>query len=182
MKLILLNFFIILMMSSKTLYAFDYDPLLIRAQASIFPKIVLLDKDLDKKVLEDKIVISILHGDGEYQVANEIKALIEKQYKKNLGKSRLEINIVDYEAFDDIAMSTAYFILKGASLYRDKVTAYAASKQRLVFCYDYKDFDNNALVSVLVREKTYIYLNKKAIHDYDIKFLPLFYKIVKVIE
>lgn len=182
MNKLFLKIFLIYISSIGSSYAFDYDPLLIRAQASIFPKIVLLDKDLDKKVMENKVVISILYGSGELKVAQEIKSLIENQYKRNLGKSSLQINVVEYEKFDDNTISTAYFILKGAALYRDKVTAHAASKKRLVFSYDYKDFENNALVSVLVREKTYIYLNKKAIHDYDIKFLPLFYKIVKVIE
>ncbi len=182
MNKIILKIFLVLILVSKQAFAFDYDPLLIRAQASIFPKIILLDKDLDKKVMENKVVISILHGNGEYEIALNIKSLIEGQYKKNLGKNELKINVLDYRKFDDSTVSTAYFILKGASTYREQVTAHAASKNRVVFSYDYKDFESNALISVLVREKTYIYLNKNAIHDYDIKFLPLFYKIVKVIE
>lgn len=164
-------------------WSYEYDPLLMRAQASIFPKIILLDKDLSKKIDENKVVISILYGTNEESVAEKLKGLIRDQYKTNLGKRELEIRNVGFDDFDEESnVSTAYILLKGAGEQRNKVTRAAVSKKRLVFCYDYQDFENNALVSVLMKEKTYIYLNKSAIHDYDIKFLPLFYKIVKVIE
>ena len=162
--------------------AFDYDPLLMRAQASIFPKIILLDKDLDNKLKGNQVIIEILHTSQEKDIATTIKSLIEKQYKSNLGEKKLVINLNEFGSFDTNNTVTAYFILKGTSKSHNEITLHAAGNHRLVFSYDYKDFDNNALVSILMKEKTYIYLNKSAIHNYDIKFLPLFYKIVKVIE
>ena len=173
---------LLLLLLSFQVKAYDYDPLLMRAQASIFPKIILLDKDLKQKLASDQVVISILYSASEKDTAVKLKDLIEKQYKHNLGKQKLTIDLIDFNNFNESSTSTAYFLLKGADKYHNKVTAHAAKKQRLAFSYDYKDFKTNALVSVLMKEKTYIYLNKSAIHDYDIKFLPLFYKIVKVIE
>ena len=38
------------------------------------------------------------------------------------------------------------------------------------------------LVSLLMKEKTYIYLNKRAVNRYAIRFMPAFYKIVRVQE
>ncbi len=181
LKRLLLVMFVISCFS-KQVYAYDYDPLLMRAQATIFPKIILLDKNLEQKVDDNKVVVSVLYGAGERQAAEKIRTLINEQYKNNLGRRELDVRLIDYAQFHEDYPSTAYFLLKGAREQRDKVTRYASSQKRLVFCYDYRDFENNALVSVLMKEKTYIYLNKSAIHDYDIKFLPLFYKIVKVIE
>ncbi len=182
MKKLFLLSLLILSSISLSVKAYDYDPLLMRAQASIFPKIILLDKNLDEKIKQDQVIITILYGKGEKKVAEEIKNLIHKQYLNNLGKKSLTVDVVAFDKFDQGNSSTAYFLLKGGESQRNMVTAHAASNKRLVFSYDYKDFQNNALVSVLMKEKTYIYLNKSAIHDYDIKFLPLFYKIVKVIE
>lgn len=162
--------------------AFDYDPLLMRAQASIFPKIILLDKDLENKINNNEVIIEVLHSAHEKNAALKIKELIEKQYKNNLGKSKLTVKFRDFESFDGAGEITAYIMLRGTRESHNKVTSFAASQQRLVFSYDHKDFENNSLISMLMKEKTYIYLNKPAIHDYDIKFLPLFYKIVKVIE
>ncbi len=182
MSRIFLVFSLFLISLSKTALAYDYDPLLMRAQASIFPKIILLDKELDRKVMLDQIVIHVVYGRHEKNVAMDIKALIQNQYENNLGKRRLKVDLISFDMFHESDVATAYFILKGARDQRDQVTEFAAKQQRLVFSYDYKDFESNALVSVLMKEKTYIYLNKSAIHDYGIKFLPLFYKIVKVIE
>ena len=181
-KILKLLILLILLGFSVQLRAYEYDPLLMRAQASIFPKIILLDKDLDSKVENEQVLIEILHSIKEKSVALKIKQLIEQQYKNNLGNKKLAVKLNEFEKFDSKNVATAYFILKGENKIHNKVTAHAAGRQRLVFSYDYKDFESNSLVSVLMKEKTYIYLNKSAIHDYDIKFLPLFYKIVKVIE
>ena len=163
-------------------YAYDYDPLLLRAQASIFPKIIMLDKDVDKKVESGQLVVLIMHSSQEKSIAIKFKDLIKQQYKNKLGKKELIINLLAFEDFKYSRVVTAYFLLKGPEESHAQVTRQAANNNRLVFSYDYKDFNKNSLVSVLMKEKTYIYLNKNAIHDYDIKFMPLFYKIVKVVE
>jgi len=162
--------------------AYDYDPLLMRAQATIFPKIILLDKDINEKHDDGNIAIVILHAKQESAVAENLKGLIFLKYMNHLGKNKLTVETVDFDSFDQEKVATAYFLLKGTNEIHEKITSHAASKKRLVFSYDYKDFTNNALISILMKEKTYIYLNKQAIHSYDINFLPLFYKIVKVIE
>lgn len=180
-----LNFILLLLLfflSGKQLYAYNYDPLLMRAQASLFPKIILLDKDLDKKISASQIILTILYSTKDHDSAQYIKDLIEAQYQHNLGNKQLIVNLSDFDNFNDSSNATAYFLLKSTASAHNKITLHASKQKRLVFCYDYKDFDSNALISVLMKEKTYIYLNKSAIHDYDIKFLPLFYKIVKVIE
>jgi len=162
--------------------AYDYDPLLMRAQATMFPKIILLDKDINDKHDDGNITILILHAKQESAVAENLKDLIVQQYTNHLGKNNLTVESVDFDNFDQERVATAYFLLKGTKEIHEKITTHAASKKRLVFSYDYKDFTNNALISILMKEKTYIYLNKQAIHSYDINFIPLFYKIVKVIE
>ncbi len=185
MKLIR-NILTCFLLFSLTSYAYTqeykYDPLLMRAQASIFPKIILLDNDLDKKTDNDQVVISIVHSSHEKNIALQLKEIIQKQYKSRLGKLKLAIELIEFEHFDETNIATAYILLKGTEQQLNKVATHAAKRQRLSFGYDYKDFESNLLVSVQLKEKIYIYLNKTAIHDYDIKFMPLFYKIVKVIE
>jgi len=170
------------LMMSLQVYGLEYDPLLIRAQASIFPKIILLDKDISSKSGGDGVVIEVLHTASDVIVANKVKQLIENQYGGKLGNKKMVIKLVDFSLFNATTVATAYFVLKGESDYQSSVASHASENNRLVFSYDYRDFSNNVLMSVLMKEKTYIYLNKSAIHSYGINFQPLFYKIVKVIE
>lgn len=153
-----------------------------RAQASMFPKIILLDKDIENKAVGDEVKIEILHMKKDAMVAKRVKGLIENKYKNKLGSKTLIIELIDFSSFNFSTVATAYIVLKGDSDYHSSVTDFASKHNRLVFGYDYRDFSNNVLVSVLMKEKTYIYLNKSAIHSYGINFQPLFYKIVKVIE
>ena len=172
----------ILLISSISAMAAEYDPLLLRTQATIFPKIILLDKDLENKIASNEIIISIVYSSEDKSNAELLKNLMLEQYAENLGNKKLTINLHNSEIPDTSNPSTAYFIMQGNPDAHEKITSFAARHKRVCFSYNYKDFKNNALISILIKEKTYIYLNKEAIQDYDIKFLPMFYNIVKVLE
>lgn len=183
MKLLLRLFFICLTGAmAANAAAGSVDPLLLRAQAAIFPKIVLLDKDLSEKTTGNVIVIKIVHAPGEKENALEMRQLIEAEYRNNLGGNQLRVETLPFDEFDGQAPATAYILMSGPAAIHQKITQYASGHRRVVFSYDYKDMKNNSLVSLLMKEKTYIYLNKSAMQQYDIRFLPLFYKIVKVLE
>lgn len=183
MKLLLRLIFVLLsglMVSNAA--AGDTDPLLLRAQAAIFPKIILLDKDLGEKTAANVVVIKIVHASAGKESALEMRRLIEKEYQNNLGGNPLRVETLSFEEFDGQAPATAYILMSGPASLHQKITQYASGLRRVVFSYDYKDMKNNSLVSLLMKEKTYIYLNKGAMQQYDVRFLPLFYKIVKVLE
>lgn len=160
----------------------NVDPLLLRAQAVIFPKIILLDRDLSEKTAANVVLIKIIHAAAEKADALEMRQMIEKEYQNNLGGNPLRVDVVSFEDFNSQDPATAYILMSGPTALHQKITQFASAQRRVVFSYDYKDMKNNALISLLMKEKTYIYLNKGAMQQYDIRFLPLFYKIVKVLE
>ena len=170
-----------LMMAVCRSWADTYDPLLLRAQASIFPKIVLLDQDLDKKTPGDEVVITIVSTRHDPHIAQQLRKLIEDKYRGKLGNKILIVNVTTFEKFNKNTLSTAYIILHGPESLIEGVVSYASSHERIVFSYSYSSFIYNSLVSLHVKEKTYVYLNKSAIQVYGIKFLPVFYKITKLI-
>lgn len=166
----------------RVVLAGSADPLLLRAQATIYPKVVLLDKDLSEKTTGNTVVIKIVHQTSDRDDALTMRNLIENEYRHNLGGNPLRIDTVTYDEFDAQEVATAYILMSGPASAHQKITQHASSHRRVVFSYDYKDMKNNSLVSLLMKEKTYIYLNKGAMQQYDVRFLPLFYKIVKVLE
>ena len=162
--------------------AITYDPLLLRAQASMFPKIILLDQQVANKTRDGRITISIVSTEEDLLVAQEFKDAIENKYNNKLGSNALVVNVIMFKEFDSNVLSTAYIVLNGSGLMYQSVVNHASKNDRIVFSYGYADFDKNSLISLLVKEKTYIYLNKSAVKLYDIKFLSAFYKIAKIIE
>lgn len=174
--------FIMLMAVVCRSWADTYDPLLLRAQASIFPKIILLDQDLNRKTPGDEVVLTIVSMDRDLYIAQQLSELMADKYGSRLGNKKLTVKITTFEDFDENAMATSYIVLHGPESSIKKVVSHASSRGRIVFSYSFSSFIYQALVSVYVKEKTYIYLNKSAVQLYGIKFLPVFYKITKIIE
>ncbi|MFC1589054.1 hypothetical protein ACFL3P_02160 [Pseudomonadota bacterium] len=158
-----------------------YDPLLLRAQASIYPKIVLLDQDLVKKMRNGNVVITIVSTHDDASVANELKENILAKYANRLGDNPLDVNVATFGDIDQLEPATAYIVMQADKSSFEKVVAYASSNERIVFSYSYTNLKNDALISLLVKEKTYIYVNKSTVKTYGINFLPVFYKIIKLI-
>ena len=70
---------ILLALFTQAGHTADYDPLLLRTQASIFPKIILLDRDIESKISENEIIISIVHTENDHADATILKKLMEKK-------------------------------------------------------------------------------------------------------
>ncbi|MCK4705474.1 MAG: hypothetical protein KAT90_08350 [Gammaproteobacteria bacterium] len=173
---------IILVMLSCRAWAETYDPLLIRAGSSIYPKIILLDKGLSEKTPDNEITITVVSTDQDSDVALQLMYLIKEKYMNGLGSNKLKVNVTTFNDFKGGSLATAYIVLQGSKEGYKNVISYASSHNRIVFSYSYTDFIKNSLISLLVKEKTYIYLNKSAVKLYNIKFMPVFYEIIKIIE
>ena len=173
---------IMLVLVSCRAWSDGYDPLLLRAQASIFPKIVLLDKDISKKTTGDKVVFTIVYKEQDKKVAHQFKDLIKDKYRSSLGNKGMVINLTTFEDFDYASNASAYILLQGPKDLFKKVVSHASINNRILFSYSYTDFKYDALISLYVKEKTYIYLNKSSVKLYDISFSPIFYKIAKIVE
>lgn len=162
--------------------ALGVDPLLLKAQASIFPKIMLLDTSISNKTQDNKLVFSIVHTQKESSNANRLKEIIEAEHQDSLGELSLEVRLNDIEEFNTKTKAAAYYVFNASSPKMKKVIMHAKKMHRICFGYNYQEFDHNILISLFVKERTYIYLNKSALHEYGIKFTPIFYRIAKVVE
>lgn len=177
----LLIIFIMLLIESRAL-ADAYDPLLLRAQASIFPKIILLDKDLDYKLINNTIIITIVSMERDIDASGDLQKYILLKHGDTLGNKKLIVNTITYKEFNPDDKATSYILLKGSEELLKSIIDHASKNKNIVFSYKYTDFKYNSLISLLVKEKTYIYFNKSAIPLYGIRFSPVFYKITKLIE
>lgn len=163
-------------------WATTYDPLLLRAQSSIFPKIVLLDKDVAIKSPDNEVLITVVSMKQDVSIAQQLQSTIKEKYGDHLGDKKLIINMVAFEDIEKAPLATAYIVLQGSRADYEGVVSIASANNRIVFSYSYTDFEYKPLISLYVKEKTYIYVNKSSLQLYDIKFLPVFYKLTKIVE
>ncbi|QSZ42314.1 hypothetical protein GJV85_09405 [Sulfurimonas aquatica] len=170
---------LLLLTLSLQVFALEYNSLTLRAQADIFPKIILLDKAIQEKASNDNILtLAIIHSTDEKDDALNFKNMIEKKFNAKLGSYIFQIVLHNSDESQLRDASSYYFLsLKGSN--KQEILKKAMSTNKICFSYDSKDFTNQSLISLILKEKTYIYLNKSALTHYGIKFVPIFYKIVK---
>lgn len=172
--LLLLTFFQIF------LFGYEYDELTLKAQATVFPKLILLDQDISKKLVDDKVVFSIVYQDGDQIEAQKVKSFIDKQFGGTLGAYKLKVIIESYEKVQKSNKSTAYYILNSEDSEMQKVAQIGIDHNLIVYTYDKYNFQNSILISLAIKDSTIIYLNKEMLKSYKINFVDALYQIVKL--
>ena len=105
------KFILIFLILSATAYGYSYNKILIKAQASVFPKILLLDKELDKKLIDNKIVFIIAYEEDDRDTAAYIQRLLLQHYRNFLSTHRFETKIVEFSKISHYTEATAIYAL-----------------------------------------------------------------------
>jgi hypothetical protein len=79
--------FLLLVLLAIDMMALSVDPLLLQAQASVFPKIMLLDNAISNKIKANRLVLDIVHTDAQTASATKLKSVIDTEYNNRLGPS-----------------------------------------------------------------------------------------------
>jgi len=162
-------------------YSYSYNDILLKAQASIFPKVILLDKKLDTKLIDGKIIYTIVYEESDYSTALEINKLIDKKYKGYFDKYMYEINLVEFSALSNSTKASAIYILNTDNHIK-KIIDIASKKGIITFSYDIKNLKKGLLFSLMIEKSTILYLNKENLHLQNIEFVDSLLQMVKFVE
>jgi len=177
MKKILLLLFIFINLA----YGYTYDNLLLKAQASIFPKIIMLDKKLESKLVDGKIIYTIVYEKDDYETALEIEKFIDEKYNGHINDYLYKINLVEFSHLTKETQTSAIYSLNSEKQIK-KVAEVARQKGVVTFSYDIDNLKNGLLFSLVLEKSTVLYCNKNNLHSQDISFVDSLYRIVKFIE
>lgn len=166
---------------SQLLFAYNYDDLLFKAQASIFPKIMLLDKKIKNKLVQNKIIFTVVYDKEDYQTALHVKKYIDNKYKGHFDKYPYEVNLVDFAHLDIKTPASAFYVLKSSEANIKKVAKIAREKGAITFSYDIENLKEGLLFSLLIEKSTIIYMNKENLRN-NVDFVSFLYQMVKFID
>lgn len=168
-------FFLIL---SATLYAHTYNKMLIKAQALIFPKILLLDKKLNQKMIDNKIVFIIAYEKGDHATATSIQNIVSEHYKDFLSLHILETKIMEFTEISKETKATAIYALNSDTKVNN-LSKICSSKGIVSFSYDINNLKNGLMFSLALEKDTVLYLNKENLNKHTTDFVDSLYEIVK---
>ncbi len=162
-------------------YGYNYDNLLLKAQASIFPKIMLLDKKLENKLVDGKIVYTIVYEKNDYNTALEINKFIDENYKGHFNEYAYKINLVEFSDLSSMTQASAVYTLN-SDKHIKKVADFAKEKGIVAFSYDVKNLKTGLLFSLVLEKSTVLYMNKENLYIQKIDFVDSLLQMVKFIE
>lgn len=162
-------------------FAYNYDDVLLKAQASIFPKIMLLDKKLSSKLVDGKIVYTIIYDKSDYLTAVEIKDFINTKFKGHLDKYAYKINLVEFDNFSYTTEASAIYVLK-LDKYIKQIADIARAKGVISFSYDINNLRQGLMFSLSIEKSTVLYLEKENLYTNHVDFVDSLLQMVKFVD
>jgi len=162
-------------------FAYNYDDVLLKAQASIFPKIMLLDKKVEEKLIGGEIVYTIVYDKYDYDKALEVGKYINENYKGYFDKYRYKINFVDVLEFSGKTEASAIYVLNVEKEIQ-KVADIAKKKGIISFSYDISNLKEGLMFSLVIEKSTVLYLKKENLQNKKVEFVDSLLQIVRFTE
>jgi len=175
-KIIFLYFFLV-----NIALGYNYDDILLKAQASIFPKIILLDKKVENKLIDGKIIYTIVYDNADYLTALAIEHFINKNFQGYLDSYEYKINLIELEDFTQKTQSSAIYVLN-LKEHVEEIGAIAKEKGIISFSYDINNLKKGLMFSLVIEKSTVLYLEKENLYTNKIDFVEALLQMVKFIE
>ena len=163
------------------LFASSYSPLLLRAQASIFPKLLLLAKEPEKLLVKGGIVFAIVYEDEDRESAFGLKTLMEQQYKGTIEGYPFKVILIQFTELNERLECSAVMALH-SDKYMDEPVKLAIKKKIVSFVADAVYLKEGYLFSLNLERSTVIYMNKPMLPYYGIEFSDTLYHVVRFFD
>jgi len=162
-------------------FGYNYDDIVLKAQASIFPKIILLDKKIQNKLIDGKIVYTIVYNKSDYNTALSIEKFINKNFQGSLDKYNYKVNLVEFEKFSIQTQASAVYVLN-LSEHIEKIAKVASEKGIISFSYDINNLKKGLMFSLVIEKSTVLYLKKEILFATKIEFVDALLQMVRFVE
>lgn len=167
----LLSFFLLLNVSATA----EMDKSLLLMESKVFPKIIMLDKNLPKKVdtASKTITIHVYYDKGFSKEAEAFASLMKKNFYGYNVKTLLSPRVLK-------SVPTAYVIV-GSKQYGMRVFDKIKNNKRIVFSL-YPNGVSYSVVTLQIGMKVVPLLNAKNLKIVGVEFNPIIYKVAKFYE
>lgn len=176
-----MRLWLLIVIIAMPIFGFNYNPLLLKAQASIFPKLFMLVKEPEKLLVDKDIVFAIIHESEGFESAWQLKNMIEEQYDGRLEGYPFRIVLKEYEKLDDTLQASAVIALHSEEFIH-KLAQLVIKKKIISFVGDAVHLKEGFLFSLNLERSTVIYMNKPMLPYYGVEFSDTLYHVVRFFD
>jgi len=169
----------LLFLIKSSLFGYNYDWVLLKAQANIYPKLIVLDNNVEEKLINNTVILTILYDPSDHQKAKELKEYINSLFHHKLQRFSFDVKLKEFSKLDEQTQATAFYALKAPPKDIKHAISIAQKKHLILFSYDLEDLKKGALISLYIDNQSTIYINNRVSKLYGIDFSDIFYTIAR---
>lgn len=159
--------------------AYKYNEFLLKTQVDLVPKILLLDKDLRKKIINNTITLAIVYETNDEERAKLLQKFLQRKYHKKLFDLNFHIKLINVDDFIKNPQNvTALYLLKLTPQHLKQLRAIIQKRGLYTFVYDKDDLRYGFLFSIDLQKRPIIFANKEVLKK-GFHFLPQLYTLVR---
>ena len=178
----MIRIFLFFILFIQSLFGYNYNDLLLKADATIFPKIMLMDKKIKTKLIDGELIYTIVYDKSDYETALHVKEYIEKTFKKRMDRYPYEVDLVEFSQLSTNTKASALYVLKSSVENIKKAADVAHKKGIISFSYDVNNLKYGLLFSLVPENSTILYLNKEYFYSKNIDFVDYLLSMVRFID
>lgn len=171
----------LVLLTRAALWAYQYDALLLKAQAKIYPKLLMLEEKMTP-ARKKPVRLLIVARREEIDTARELAAAIRSIYHDRINGIPFRVEATTFEKLPNAGGFDGLYLLKTDPKALRRAIRLADAKGAPTFVYDYRDLDEGALIALVIKAAPLIYFNKTALGPKGPSFIDNFYTLVRFIH
>jgi len=170
-----------LLLLPLTLFTFEINNSLLKVHATLFPKMILMDYNFEKKLCDETIVLALIYDQQDQKSAQLLKDEIEAKYHNRIYNHPLKIVLSSYkDALSKQLHATSYYLFPSYKKSIKALITLAAQEHSLTFTYRNTDLKLGAIISTEIAKRVKPIINIDALKREEISLRPILLKISKI--
>ncbi len=147
------------------------------------PKVIMLEKDIEKKIKNKTIHIAIAYEQSNYKDMKYLIQEILREHPDGISGYNIRISLIKYSEFKESDSNTnMLYMFPSSKDNLEKLTKAYYSSKAITFASNKEYLKYNAMISIDVGKKVKPIVNLVAIKNSGIKFKPVLLSISKVFK
>jgi hypothetical protein len=145
--------------------------------ARVFPTIVMMDTRLDDRLIDDRLVLVILHRPEDARYARVLQEEIAATHGEKIGGLAWEAHLVAYGDLTPQSTASAFYLFPTDTLTLIQHAQIATDRGRVSFGYEETSVENGVMASLFVGRNSTPWLNIDTIRQSGLTFKPTLIQI-----
>lgn len=154
---------------------------LLQIHATLIPKIMMMDYDFEKRLVNDEILIGVVYaGAKQKNDALALNRYIQEKYPDGYQKHKIRLEFIAYDVVHLVQKHTLYYLLPTVKKEIKTALKIAHQQEALSFSYRDEDLKYGVMLSVKVTNKVKPVINVDALKETNVSMRPVLLKVADI--